>query len=173
MALEKNSKFGHLPLSTSGPIDCALTGASLLNSPYLNKGSAFPPEERWRFNLTSLLPQGVQSLDSQVKRAYQQYASRADDLAKNTFLTSLKDQNEVLFYKVILVVCHAFSLAYPGQVAAKPPQGDDERCVYTNRGRCYSKLFQVVQTARRVLSQYPRPGTSISRSRSVGQTGGY
>ncbi|CAM1504432.1 Fc.00g020230.m01.CDS01 [Cosmosporella sp. VM-42] len=101
MPPEKSSKFGHLPLSTSGPIDCALTGASLLNTPYLNKGSAFPPEERRRFNLTGLLPQGVQSLDQQVKRAYQQYASREDDLAKNTFLTSLKDQNEVLYYRLL------------------------------------------------------------------------
>lgn len=96
----KSSKFGHLPLSTTGPVDCALAGTALLNTPYLNKGSAFPPEERRQFKLTSLLPQSVQTLEQQVKRAYQQYSSRPDDLAKNTFLTSLKDQNEVLFYKV-------------------------------------------------------------------------
>lgn len=95
-----SSKFSNLQLSTSGPIDCALTGTALLNSAYLNKGSAFPPEERRRFNLTGLLPQGVQSLDQQCKRAYEQYSTRADDLAKNTFLTSLNNQNEVLYYKV-------------------------------------------------------------------------
>ena len=97
---KKSSKFGHLPLSTSGPIECALTGTALLNTPYLNKGSAFPPEERRSFKLTGLLPESVQSLEQQVKRAYEQYSSRPDDLAKNTFLTSLKDQNEVLYYKV-------------------------------------------------------------------------
>lgn len=97
---EKASKFGHLPLSTAGPIDCALKGSALLNIPYLNKGSAFPTEERSRFELTGLLPQSVQTLEQQVKRAYQQYSERSDDLAKNTFLTSLKDQNEVLYYKV-------------------------------------------------------------------------
>lgn len=42
----------------------------------------------------------MQSLDQQVKRAYQQYSSRKDDLAKNTFMTSLKEQNEVLYFKV-------------------------------------------------------------------------
>ncbi|KAH8734645.1 hypothetical protein BGZ61DRAFT_341908 [Ilyonectria robusta] len=94
-------KFRNLPLSTSGPIDCALTGAALLNSAYLNKGSAFPADERRQFNLTGLLPQGIQTLEQQCKRAYQQYSTRADDLAKNTFLTSLNDQNEVLYYKLL------------------------------------------------------------------------
>ncbi|KPM45847.1 NAD-dependent malic enzyme, mitochondrial [Neonectria ditissima] len=101
-----SSKFSHLQLSTSGPIDCALTGDALLNSAYLNKGSAFPPEERLRFNLTGSLPQSVQTLDQQCKRAYEQYSTRADDLAKNTFLTSLNNQNEVLYYKEMLSVVY-------------------------------------------------------------------
>lgn len=96
----KSPKFGHLPLSTSGPLECALTGTVLLNHPYFNKGSAFTKEERHDFNLTGLLPQGIQTLEQQAKRAYQQYATCGDDLAKNTFLTSMKEQNEVLFYKV-------------------------------------------------------------------------
>jgi hypothetical protein len=97
---EKHPKFGNLPLSTSGPQDCALTGTALLNTPYLNKGAAFPPEERKTFKLTGLLPQNVSTLDQQVKRAYQQYSTRADDLAKNTFMTSLASQNEVLYFRV-------------------------------------------------------------------------
>ena len=40
----------------------------------------------------------------QVERAYRQYCSRADALAKNTFMTSLKEQNEVLYYKVFVLV---------------------------------------------------------------------
>jgi malate dehydrogenase (oxaloacetate-decarboxylating) len=95
------SKFGHLPLSTSGPEECALTGSALLSSPYHNKGSAFPADERKDFKLQSLLPQNIQTLDQQVKRAYQQYSSRQDALAKNTFMTSMKDQNEVLYYRLI------------------------------------------------------------------------
>lgn len=97
---QSTNKFGHLPLSTSGPLECALTGTALLNTPYLNKGSAFPEEERQLFGLTGLLPEAVQTLEQQAKRAWQQYKSRPDQLAKNTFLTSLKDQNEVLYYKV-------------------------------------------------------------------------
>ncbi|KAK8166280.1 hypothetical protein IWX90DRAFT_401756 [Phyllosticta citrichinensis] len=96
-----SSRFGKLPLSTFGPIECALTGSALLNDPYFNKGSAFTPEERTEFKLHGLLPPNVQTLDEQVKRAYQQYRSRSDDLAKNTFMTSMKEQNAVLYYRLI------------------------------------------------------------------------
>ncbi|KXJ96151.1 hypothetical protein Micbo1qcDRAFT_231255 [Microdochium bolleyi] len=94
-------KFAHLPLSTSGPVDCAVEGTVLLNTPYLNKGSAHTAEERDKFNLSGLLPQRVQTLDQQVARAYEQYSGRTDDLAKNTFMTSLKDQNLVLYHRLL------------------------------------------------------------------------
>ncbi len=94
------SKFGNLPLSTSGPLECAFTGTALLNHPSFNKGSAFTKEERRVFGLTGLLPPSIQTLEQQVQRAYEQYSERADDLAKNTFLTSMKEQNEVLYFKV-------------------------------------------------------------------------
>lgn len=96
----KDSKFSHLPLSTSGPLECALKGTVLLNHPYFNKGSAFTKEERRDFALHGLLPQHVQTLEQQVQRAYEQYCSQPNDLAKNTFMTSMKEQNEVLFYRV-------------------------------------------------------------------------
>lgn len=97
---KRAGKYTHLPLSTSGPIDCAVKGTVLLNTPYFNRGSAHTLEERNEFNLTGLLPQSVQTLEQQVARAYEQYSTRPDDLAKNTFLTSLKEQNLVLYYKV-------------------------------------------------------------------------
>ncbi|KAH7313444.1 hypothetical protein B0I35DRAFT_435197 [Stachybotrys elegans] len=115
----KSAKYAHLPLSTSSPIDCAIHGAALLNTAYLNKGSAFPPEERREFNLTSLVPQSVQTLEQQTKRAYQQYSTRSDDLAKNTFLESLKVQNEVLYYKLLQEhMKEMFSIVYT------PTEGD-------------------------------------------------
>jgi malate dehydrogenase (oxaloacetate-decarboxylating) len=78
-----------------------LKGTPLLNHPYFNKGSAFTKEERKQFELTGLLPPSIQTLEQQVQRAYQQYSTRHDDLAKNTFLSSMKEQNEVLYFKVI------------------------------------------------------------------------
>lgn len=100
---DHSSKFSHLPLTTSGPQDCAISGTALLNTPYFNKGSAFPAQERVEFNLTGLLPHNVQTLEQQVHRAYQQYSEQQGDLAKNTFMTSMRDQNEVLFYRVCLL----------------------------------------------------------------------
>ncbi|KAJ4309889.1 NAD-dependent malic enzyme, mitochondrial [Neodidymelliopsis sp. IMI 364377] len=116
---QKNSeKFGHLPLSTSGPQKTTLTviafqplgrtrtdtqqGNALLRTPYFNKGTAFTANERATFKLHGLMPDNVQTLDEQVRRAYEQYKSRPSDIAKNTFMTSLKEQNEVLYYKLIL-----------------------------------------------------------------------
>ncbi|OTB01278.1 hypothetical protein M426DRAFT_64309 [Hypoxylon sp. CI-4A] len=101
MPTNAKSKFAHLPLSTSGPIECAVSGTVLLNTPYFNRGSAHSTEERREFNLTGLLPTSVQTLEQQAARAYEQYTSRHDDLAKNTFLTSLKEQNLVLYFKLL------------------------------------------------------------------------
>lgn len=42
----------------------------------------------------------MQTIEEQLTRAYQQYSSCSDALAKNTFMTSMKEQNEVLYYKV-------------------------------------------------------------------------
>lgn len=115
----KHHKFGNLPLSTSGPQDCALRGTALLATPYFNKGAAFTTKERKEFNLTGLLPQNVQTLDQQVKRAYDQYKTRVDALAKNTFMTSLAIQNHVLFYRLIQDhIKEMFSIIYT------PTEGD-------------------------------------------------
>ncbi|KAK6539245.1 NAD-dependent malic enzyme, mitochondrial [Orbilia ellipsospora] len=89
------------PISISDELECALEGKALLNSPHFNKGSAFTIEERRIFKLQGLLPAAVHSLDEQTKRAYEQYKSYELPIAKNQFLQSLRDQNEVLFYRLI------------------------------------------------------------------------
>ncbi|CAI6332871.1 unnamed protein product [Periconia digitata] len=94
-------KFSHLPRATSGPQPCSLTGRTLLSNGTLSKGSAFTADERREFGLQGLLPSRVQTLDMQVDRAYEQYQQQATDISKNTFMTSLKAQNETLYYKVI------------------------------------------------------------------------
>ncbi|KAJ5127948.1 hypothetical protein N7448_008727 [Penicillium atrosanguineum] len=101
MSAIKNSKFSHLPRIMSGPLKCSLEGPALLHSSRFNKGSAFPENERANFKLHGLLPPNIQTLDEQVARAYQQYSSRENDLAKNTFMASMKAQSEVLYYKLL------------------------------------------------------------------------
>ena len=75
-------------------------GLAVLNSPMLNKGTAFTAEERKALGLTGLLPPDINTLEDQVKRAYIQYERLPDALSKNVYLTALHDRNEVLFYRL-------------------------------------------------------------------------
>jgi malate dehydrogenase (oxaloacetate-decarboxylating) len=75
-------------------------GLAVLNSPLLNKGTAFTAEERKTLGLAGLLPPDISTLETQVKRAYIQYERLPDALSKNIYLTSLHDRNEVLFYRL-------------------------------------------------------------------------
>jgi malate dehydrogenase (oxaloacetate-decarboxylating) len=74
----------------------------VLNNPLLNKGTAFTDEERSLLNLHGLLPLHVETLDEQVVRAYQAYLHKDDDLERNIYLRQLQDNNEVLFYRLLL-----------------------------------------------------------------------
>ncbi|GAA5860363.1 hypothetical protein JCM3774_000392 [Rhodotorula dairenensis] len=84
------------------PIWTALRGRALLNEPALNKGAGFSMEERETFGLTGLLPHEVHTLEQQCRRAYNQMQERPSPIAKYTFLSSLRDQNIVLFYSLCL-----------------------------------------------------------------------
>ncbi len=75
-------------------------GLDVLNSPQLNKGTAFTADERNALGLNGLLPSDVGTLESQVRRAYIQYDRLPDALSRNIYLTSLHDRNEVLFYRL-------------------------------------------------------------------------
>jgi len=83
-----------------GGYEAKARGLAVLNSPVLNKGTAFTQEERKALHLTGLLPPDVSTLEAQVKRAYLQYERLPDALNKNIYLTSLHDRNEILFYRL-------------------------------------------------------------------------
>jgi malate dehydrogenase (oxaloacetate-decarboxylating) len=74
----------------------------ILDSPLLNKGTAFSMEERTLFHLHALLPPQVETLDQQVVRAYEAYARKTDDLERHIYLRALQDRNEVLFYRLLV-----------------------------------------------------------------------
>jgi malate dehydrogenase (oxaloacetate-decarboxylating) len=75
-------------------------GLAVLNSPLLNKGTAFTADERTALGLTGLLPPDIGTLAGQARRAYNQYERLPDALSKNIYLTALHDRNEVLFYRL-------------------------------------------------------------------------
>jgi malate dehydrogenase (oxaloacetate-decarboxylating) len=85
---------------TDGCYETKARGLAVLNSPLLNKGTAFTAEERIALGLTGLLPPDISTLEAQVKRAYIQYERLPDALSRNIYLTTLHDRNEVLFYRL-------------------------------------------------------------------------
>ncbi len=74
----------------------------LLETPLLNKGTAFTEEERSALRLHGLLPPQVETLDEQVGRAYRAFQRKPDDLERHIYLRALQDTNEVLFYRLLL-----------------------------------------------------------------------
>jgi len=85
-----------------GPLPDALHGARLLSAPAWNKGTAFTDEERTRFGLHGLLPPYVETLEEQVGRAYAAYRAYEKPLNRHIYLRQLQDNNEVLFYRLLL-----------------------------------------------------------------------
>lgn len=83
------------------PLYIPYAGPSLLETPLLNKGSAFTKEERVSFNLTGLLPPRYESIEEQVDRAYMQYSTFENNLNKHIYLRAIQDNNETLFYKLV------------------------------------------------------------------------
>ncbi|WP_333607038.1 NAD-dependent malic enzyme [Arsukibacterium sp.] len=83
------------------PLYIGYAGSALLETPLLNKGSAFSQAERSAFNLTGLLPPRFETIEEQVSRAYLQYRSSAEAINKHIYLRAIQDNNETLYYRLI------------------------------------------------------------------------
>ena len=71
---------------------------SILNDPFLNKGTAFTQEERKELDLIGLLPPYVQTLEEQAAQTYAQMQTKVNDLEKRLFLMEIFNTNRTLFY---------------------------------------------------------------------------
>ena len=80
----------------------SLSGRDLINSPRLNKGTAFSDHERDVFDLHGLLPPHVGSLDEQIERRMQALRNQPTSFNKYSLLRDLQDTNETLFYALLL-----------------------------------------------------------------------
>ena len=80
----------------------SLAGFNLINSPRLNKGTAFTDEERDDFSLHGLLPPHVGSLEEQIERRTQALDLQSTPFNKYAFLRDLQDTNETLFYAMLV-----------------------------------------------------------------------
>lgn len=77
-------------------------GLALLRDPRLNKSTAFTEAEREALGLVGLVPEGIDSEDTQVKRALLQLGQKPTDLEKYIFLSQLQDTDETLFYRLLM-----------------------------------------------------------------------
>ena len=84
---------GSIPLSK---------GATLLQDPMLNKGTAFTEAERDALGLRGLLPPRVLTQEQQVERVLENFRRKPTPLDKYINLTALHDRNETLFYRVLI-----------------------------------------------------------------------
>lgn len=87
--------------SRKRPLYIRYAGPVLLETPLLNKGSAFTDRERRSFNLEGLLPIKIESIEQQVERAHEQFCSFHDDLDKHIYLRNIQDTNETLYIRLV------------------------------------------------------------------------
>lgn len=71
---------------------------SILNDPFLNKGTAFTQEERKELDLIGVLPPYIQTIEEQAAQTYAQMQTKVNDLEKRLFLMEIFNTNRTLFY---------------------------------------------------------------------------
>jgi len=94
-------KLTHDEQSGEDILESPLSGYLVLESPMLNKGSAFTEEERDELGLRGLLPPHVATMEEQLARTYANYQQKTTAQECYIFLTSLQDRNETLFYRLV------------------------------------------------------------------------
>ncbi|HEX6798301.1 MAG TPA: NAD-dependent malic enzyme [Ktedonobacterales bacterium] len=87
--------------ATEHILDEDLRAQIILDTPLLNKGTAFPEDERRELGLLGLLPPHVATIEEQLARTYENYCRKESDLERYIFLAALQDRNEVLFYRLV------------------------------------------------------------------------
>lgn len=83
------------------PLFIPYSGPALIETPLLNKGTAFSKLERTNFNLMGLLPPRYETIEEQLERAYMQYSSFENPINKHIYLRAIQDSNETLFFKLV------------------------------------------------------------------------
>ena len=77
-------------------------GLALLRDPQLNKSTAFTESEREALGLLGLLPEGIDSEETQIQRVHLQLSQKPNDLEKYIYLSQLQDTDETLFFCVLM-----------------------------------------------------------------------
>ncbi|HEY1975550.1 MAG TPA: NAD-dependent malic enzyme [Candidatus Baltobacteraceae bacterium] len=94
----RHTKFFHV--ADDGSFEVSARGFDVLRTPEINKGTAFPEDERQALGLVGLLPPAILSIEQQAARAYE-ILEKLDDLGRYRFLTGVRDRNETLFFHIV------------------------------------------------------------------------
>ncbi len=78
------------------------TGRKLLDTPALNKSTAFTEDERERFRLRGLLPPTVSTQEVQEIRVIENLRRKGSDIERYIFLMALLLRNERLFFRTVM-----------------------------------------------------------------------
>ncbi|HEY5772778.1 MAG TPA: NAD-dependent malic enzyme [Chitinophagaceae bacterium] len=74
----------------------------IVRDPRRNKGTAFTIEERQKYGLIGLMPNVVETMETQIRRVHIQLDNFELPIQKYMYLTNLLDNNETLFFKTII-----------------------------------------------------------------------
>ena len=77
-------------------------GYNILRDPTLNKGNTFTHQERIDYGLRGLLPNIVETIDTQIQRVEEQVDQLDKQINKYIYLMQLQDNNQTLFYRTIM-----------------------------------------------------------------------
>src|SRR5260370_31294250 len=77
-------------------------GLALLRDPQLNKSTAFTEAEREAVGLVGILPEGIDSEETQIQRVHIQLSLKPNDLEKYIYLSQLQGADETLFFRVLM-----------------------------------------------------------------------
>lgn len=78
------------------------TGYSMLRNPRYNKGTAFSKEEREKYGLLGMLPDKIETIETQILRVQEQLDNLEKPINKYIYLMQLLETNETLFFKTVI-----------------------------------------------------------------------
>lgn len=101
--MRRLSRYFDLVREPSGEeyLNVRTDGVALLRLALTNKGVSFTDEERIALKLEGLLPPMVGSVQQQLDRVYAAFLREPTPIAQYTYLRSLQERNEILFYALL------------------------------------------------------------------------
>ena len=133
--------------------------AAELCDPLINRGTGFSADDRRTRQLEGLLPPRVESLVEQAARVLSNLRDQHNPLDKYCYLSALRDENETLFYHVVLDnLEEMLPIIYTPTVGEACTQWSR---IYERPRGLYISAFAHRGRVAEVLKHWPRPQASV------------